>query len=229
MIQDNNLTDLAKLILLDVAGLVHKTGYCWKSNGTFAKERGKSKRAISRAIGELYKHGYIQKPVMNYATNTRKIYLVATQKEIISLKLPNRVDNNGATGGQECPHNNNENIKQNDLSKYEGRATFNEIIFNYTKDPRLRQNLVEFVKMRCTRKNAPTNHALELLLADLSRHGPDLPTQNQIVETSIARGWLGFFPLASPPKSPPKAEIIRHEHNEKDLEGLVQDPGGIKI
>ena len=78
------------------------------------------------------------------------------------------------------------------------RAGYDEIIADYTENGELRSALVEFVKMRKMMKKPPTNKALSLLLT--SKNGLDGLASNDaekidIVQQSIMRGWLGFFPL----------------------------------
>lgn len=84
-------------------------------------------------------------------------------------------------------------------NKKEGkRACYDEIIDSYTENGELRSALVEFVKMRKMMKKPLTNKALSLLLT--SKKGLDGLASNDaeridIVQQSIMRGWLGFFPL----------------------------------
>lgn len=77
-------------------------------------------------------------------------------------------------------------------------AGYDEIIANYTENGELRSALVEFVKMRKMMKKPLTNKALSLLLT--SKKGLDCLASNDaekidIVQQSIMRGWMGFFPL----------------------------------
>lgn len=78
------------------------------------------------------------------------------------------------------------------------RAGYDEIIDSYTENGELRSALVEFVKMRKMQKKPLTNRALHLLLT--SKKGLDSLASSDaekidIVNQSIMRGWLGFFPL----------------------------------
>lgn len=78
------------------------------------------------------------------------------------------------------------------------RAGYDEIIASYTENVELRSALVEFVKMRKMMKKPLTNKALSLLLT--SKKGLDGLASTDaekidIVQQSIMRGWLGFFPL----------------------------------
>lgn len=76
--------------------------------------------------------------------------------------------------------------------------TYDSIIDSYTENGELRSALVEFVKMRKMMKKPLTNKALSLLLT--SKKGLDGLASTDaekidIVQQSIMRGWMGFFPL----------------------------------
>ena len=78
------------------------------------------------------------------------------------------------------------------------RAGYDEIIASYTENGELRSSLAEFVKMRKMMKKPLTNKGLSLLLT--SKKGLDGLASNDaekidVVQQSIMRGWLGFFPL----------------------------------
>lgn len=78
------------------------------------------------------------------------------------------------------------------------RAGYDEIIASYTENGELRSALVEFVKMRKMMKKPLTDKGLSLLLT--SKKGLDGLASNDaekidVVQQSIMRGWLGFFPL----------------------------------
>lgn len=78
------------------------------------------------------------------------------------------------------------------------RAGYDEIIASYTENGELRSALVEFVKMRKMMKKPLTSKGLSLLLT--GKKGLDGLASNDaekidVVQQSIMRGWLGFFPL----------------------------------
>ena len=62
-------------------------------------------------------------------------------------------------------------------------------------DPKLKEALIEFIKMRKLSKKPPTDHALELLIKKLYQLSSNPETQILIVEQSILNNWQGFFPL----------------------------------
>lgn len=92
------------------------------------------------------------------------------------------------------------NTKESSTNKKKERkqAGYDEIIASYTENGELRSALVEFVKMRKMVKKPLTNKGLSLLLT--SKKGLDGLASNDaekidVVQQSIMRGWLGFFPL----------------------------------
>ena len=61
--------------------------------------------------------------------------------------------------------------------------------------PKLKEALIEFIKMRKLSKKPPTDHALELLIKKLYKLSSDPQTQIAIVEQSILNNWQAFYPL----------------------------------
>lgn len=85
-----------------------------------------------------------------------------------------------------------------DKKKERKRAGYDEIIDSYTENGELRSAIVEFVKMRKMMKKPLTDRALSLLLTSkkgLDGLASDDSEKIDIVQQSIMRGWLGFFPL----------------------------------
>ena len=110
--------------------------------------------------------------------------------------------------------------------KKEGtRAGYDEIINDYTENEELRSVLIEFVKMRKMMKKPPTNRALSLLLT--SKKGLDGLASTDaekidIVQQSIMRSWLGFFPLKDD-GSKPSAQSKKDSRNESSWEKTEED------
>ncbi len=74
-------------------------------------------------------------------------------------------------------------------------SSYNEILDSMVTDPKLKEALIEFIKMRKLSKKPPTDHALELLIKKLYQLSSNPETQILIVEQSILNNWQGFFPL----------------------------------
>ena len=56
---DRDISPNAKLLFSELTVLCDKEGYCWASNGYFAKLYGVDKLTVSRWINQLKKKGYI--------------------------------------------------------------------------------------------------------------------------------------------------------------------------
>lgn len=110
--------------------------------------------------------------------------------------------------------------------KKEGkRAGYDEIIDSYTENGELRSALVEFVKMRKMMKKPLTNRALSLLLT--SKKGLDGLASTDaekidIVQQSIMRAWLGFFPLKDDGHKPSQ-QSKRASRNESSWEKTEEE------
>lgn len=114
---------------------------------------------------------------------------------------------------------NTDKSNTNNKKKEGTRARYDEIINDYTENDELRNALVEFVKMRKMKKNPLTNRALSLLLT--SKKGLDCLASNDaekidIVNQSIMRGWMGFFPLKDDGSSKPAPQ--RQEKTEEEIQ-----------
>jgi len=93
-----NLSNFCKLIFAEITALSNKEGYCWATNGWFAKQYEVSEMTVIRAINRLTQHGYIQREIRGVNTNNSKriLRIVATKliiphNKIVSI-LPNKND-----------------------------------------------------------------------------------------------------------------------------------------
>lgn len=97
------------------------------------------------------------------------------------------------------------NKKENkEVSKKENKASFDELIDNYTNNDDLRKELKNHLAVRKAKKGALTNRAIELALKDLDKLTAKIPVNDNeaidnakiaIVQQSILKGWIGFFEL----------------------------------
>lgn len=87
------------------------------------------------------------------------------------------------------------NLVKKERKKAAAQSSYNEIIDTLVTDPKLKEALIEFIKMRKLSKKPPTDHALELLIKKLYQLSSDPKTQIEIVEQSVLNNWQGFFPL----------------------------------
>ena len=96
---------------------------------------------------------------------------------------------------------NTKELNTKDIKKERKSSSYNEILDSMVTNPKLKEALIEFIKMRKLSKKPPTDHALELLIKKLYQLSSNPETQILIVEQSILNNWQGFFPLKLEGKS----------------------------
>ena len=101
---DQELPAGAKLLYGEITALCGKEGYCWASNGYFAKLYGTDKGTISRWIRKLIKQKHLKCKIDKTAGNKRHLYLCA------KMSIP--IGKNAHTPiGKNAKHNNTSVIK----------------------------------------------------------------------------------------------------------------------
>lgn len=88
-----------------------------------------------------------------------------------------------------------DNLVKKERKKAAAQSSYNEILDSMVTDLKLKEALIEFIKMRKLSKKPPTDHALELLIKKLYKLSSDPQTQIAIVEQSILNNWQAFYPL----------------------------------
>lgn len=108
-------------------------------------------------------------------------------------------------------NNYNESKSMNILSKNKKKNKYEQcldIIENYTNNNTLKETLVLYLKFRLEKRDATFYvNQWKGMLNKLDTLASDLDTQIKIVQQSIDRGYLGFFPLAQYNKQPQKRFI----------------------
>ena len=80
----------------------------------------------------------------------------------------------------------------------EKKETYNSIILDYTSDLNLQKALQNYVAYRKSNPKKPfTIQALKLNLNNLTKSAKNEREKIQIVNNSIEKGWLSFYPLRS--------------------------------
>lgn len=80
----------------------------------------------------------------------------------------------------------------------EKKETYNSIILDYTSDLNLQKALQDYVAYRKSNPKKPfTIQALKLNLNNLTKSAKSERDKIQIVNNSIEKGWLSFYPLRS--------------------------------
>ncbi len=82
--------------------------------------------------------------------------------------------------------------------------SFDDLIDEYTENLQLREELKNHLAVRKAKKGALTNRAIELSFKELDKLTSKIPVNDtgqiddekiKIVQQSILKGWIGFFPL----------------------------------
>lgn len=206
-LKDKRLSLKAKGLLSVMLSLPDTWDYSISGLVAICKE---SETAVKSTLNELKSCGYlvVTKKMPNETESGRIEYVydifehAQTGKQLVEKQ---GVENLGVESlGVEnvrqlnTKEANTDESNTNNKKKESTRASYDEIINDYTDNAELRSALVEFVKMRKMMKKPLTNKALSLLLT--SKKGLDGLASNDaekidIVQQSIMRGWMGFFPL----------------------------------
>lgn len=215
-LKDKRLSLKAKGLLSVMLSLPDTWDYSISGLVAICKE---SETAVKSTLNELKSCGYlvVTKKMPNETESGRIEYVydifekAQTEKQgvekqgVENLGVENLgVENLGVENVRQLSTKESSTDKSNtdesstNKKKERKRAGYDEIIASYTENGELRSALVEFVKMRKMMKKPLTNKGLSLLLT--SKKGLDGLASNDaekidVVQQSIMRGWLGFFPL----------------------------------
>lgn len=211
-LKDKRLSLKAKGLLSVMLSLPDTWDYSISGLVAICKE---SETAVKSTLRELKSCGYlvVTKKMPNETESGRIEYVydifekAQTEKQLVEKQ---GVENLGVeslgvenvrqlnTKEANTDKSNTDKANTNNKKKEGKRAGYDEIIASYTENVELRSALIEFVKMRKMMKKPLTNKALSLLLT--SKKGLDGLASTDaekidIVQQSIMRGWMGFFPL----------------------------------
>ena len=75
ILNDKKISATAKLIYAEITALSNKEGYCWASNGHFAKIFGITDNRVSKLISDLKKKKYVYIEIDKKAGNKRFIWI----------------------------------------------------------------------------------------------------------------------------------------------------------
>lgn len=122
--------------------------------------------------------------------------------------------------------NNNIINKNKDNNIKKKKETELDTILNQIENEKLKETLIEFVKMRKSIKKPMTTHALELLIKKLNRTTTNVSVQIQMLEQSILNGWQDVYA--------PKEEIdgnnfIKNNYTKEQMSGLITDLDNIEV
>lgn len=121
---DKDLSPNAKLIFGELVVLCQKEGFCWASNGYFARLYGVDKKTVSRWINQLREKGYIffkgmdknADTIDNFVDTLRQICISPHHKIVYPNKKENNIKNKSLARGRAKEK---ENCAFYDLDLYE--------------------------------------------------------------------------------------------------------------
>lgn len=204
-LRDKNLSYKAKGLLSVMLSLPEEWDYSINGLAAISKEGVKS---IRSTIKELEDAGYIVRTKVNDEKGHFKyIYDIfeTPQNQDQKEEQPytqkghavqgHAVQGHAVDGTQiNTKELNTKELITKDVKERKSNS-YDEIIDSLVTDPKLKEALIEFIKMRKLIKAPLTDHALELLIKKLYRLSSDPQTQIEIIEQSIANSWKGIFEL----------------------------------
>ena len=195
--RDKELSLRAKGLLSQMLSLPEDWDYSIEGLATLNKEGVK---AIRSTLQELEDRGYLIRTRVNDEKG-HFAYVYDIFEKPQTEDLPYYPQGHAVQGHAVQGHTlkdrqlNTKELNTKDIKKERKSSSYNEIIDTLVIDPKLKEALIEFIKMRKLSKKPPTDHALELLIKKLYKLSSDPQTQIEIVEQSILNNWQGFFPL----------------------------------
>ena len=195
--RDKELSLRAKGLLSQMLSLPEDWDYSIEGLASLNKEGVK---AIRSTLQELEDRGYLIRTRVNDEKG-HFAYVYDIFEKPQTEDLPYYPQGHAVQGHAVQGHTlkdrqlNTKELNTKDIKKERKSSSYNEIIDTLVIDPKLKEALIEFIKMRKLSKKPPTDHALELLIKKLYKLSSDPQTQIEIVEQSILNNWQGFFPL----------------------------------
>lgn len=182
---DSRLSALEKIILAEVDSLDNGETGCFASNKYLAEFCQCSERKASEAISKLISTGYLYVESFDGRQRVLRGRLAETARQ---------TSKNCEAGSQNLlPINIDNNILNKDMK--ERKNSYTEAINNYTDDAKLKEAIVEFIKMRKLIKSPMTDRALKGLLNKLDGLAKDNKEKIAILNQSIENDWKGVYPL----------------------------------
>jgi hypothetical protein len=121
---------------------------------------------------------------------------------------------------------NNNIINKNKNNNINKKETELDEILNKVENEKLKQTLIEFIKMRKSIKKPMTTHAFELLIKKLNKMANDVLSQIQILEKSILNGWQDIYELKEEVK---QNNFIKNNYTKEQLNNLITDLDNVEV
>ena len=110
---DNRLTFLERVLLIEIASLCKKNGYCWPTNRYFMNKFDLTKPTVSKSISSLSKYGYIDVEINNSEKNNSK--RIIKLSEALKKRITSIQENINTSIQNNFNHNNKYNNKKKDI------------------------------------------------------------------------------------------------------------------
>lgn len=110
---DNRLTFLERVLLIEIASLCKKNGYCWPTNRYFMTKFDLTKPTISKSISSLSKYGYIDVEINNNENNNSK--RIIKLSEVLKKRIMSIQENINTSIQNNFNHNNKYSNKKKDI------------------------------------------------------------------------------------------------------------------
>lgn len=171
-----------------------------------------TKQGVMKTLKSLQEKGLINKEE-EYKNSVKFVKYYATEfNGGMQLSLMGGIK-------QSLPNNINiDNIIDNNIKKK--KETELDTILNQIENEKLKETLIEFVKMRKSIKKPMTTHALELLIKKLNRTTTDIGVQIQMLEQSILNGWQDVYELKQEVK---QNKFIKNNYTKEQINSLISN------
>lgn len=134
---DSELSASAKLLYGEIAALCNQEGFCWASNGYFAKLYAVTGRSISDMISQLEARGHVKVDRDSANGNTRNIYIVNPMEENFHTYRKKVLD----PMEENFHHNNKSNNTDNSIStKNDSDSQIHAVYHLYLKQFKLKKD-----------------------------------------------------------------------------------------
>lgn len=213
---DNELRPNEKLMYGEITALANSTGECWASNNYFAELYDVTPQAVSGWINDLKRKGYIEVDII-YKDNTKEIKNRIIR--IVSTKVCEGINKSLIGGKQKFKGNNTRKNNTRD-NKYSDVPDY------------LLPAFMEWGEMRKVIKKPITSKTtVTRALNKLYGLTKDKGKQIAIIEQSIDKNWLSFYPLhedkiEQAPKVKDASEVLKEYEGYQ--EKAVQMPDEIR-
>ena len=180
-----------------------------------------SEKQIRSALEKLENEGLILTGNYNKKPYDRtKWYAISEKGKCILLKGQMELTkkaNGIAPEGEPIPDINTDNKKESKKEENTG-VSYEEIIDPLVKDPKVKEAIIEFIKMRTMIRKPVTNNALSMILSKLvTLSGGNDEIKVKILEKSILNSYTDIFPLVEKSQK-------RSRKNYKKDDGIICEP-----